>query len=42
MQIYQWYKEKKKFEKDIKTISYKSYKEKNEIDRDEYLLIFII
>ena len=38
MQIYQWYKEKKKFEKDIKTISYKSYKEKNEIDRDEYLL----
>ena len=30
--IYEWYKEKKKFEKDMKTINYKSYKERNEVD----------
>ena len=36
--IYEWYKEKKKFEKDMKTINYKSYKERNEVDENEYLL----
>ena len=38
IKIYHWYKEKKKFEKDINTISYKTYKDRNEIDGDEYLL----
>ena len=42
IKIYHWYKEKKKFEKDINTISYKTYKDRNEIDGDEYLLIFQI
>ena len=36
--IYNWYKGKKKYEKDIKTINYKSYKEKNAIDDKEYFL----
>jgi hypothetical protein len=36
--IYQWYKEKRKVEKDIQTITYKSYKEKNVIDEKEYFL----
>ena len=39
--IYEWYKEKKKFGKDIKTINYKSYKERNEVDEKEYLLIVL-
>ena len=36
--LYNWYKGKKKLEKDIKTINYKSYKEKNTIDDKEYFL----
>ena len=36
--IYEWYKSKLKLEKDIKTITYKTYKNKNEIDDKEYLL----
>ena len=36
--ICQWYKEKRKLEKDIKTISYKTYKEKHEIDASEFYL----
>ena len=36
--VYNWYKEKKKFEKDIKTITYKTFKEKNTIDEKEYFL----
>ena len=39
--ICEWYKEKKKFGKDIKTINYKSYKERNEVDEKEYLLIVL-
>ena len=38
--IYNWYKEKKQLEKDIKTITYKSYKDNNEVDEKEYLFIF--
>ena len=37
--VYNWYKEKKKLEKDIKTITYKTFKEKNTIDEKEYFLI---
>ena len=36
--IYEWYKAKKKFEKDIKTITYKTYNEKNEIDANDFFL----
>ena len=36
--IYEWYKEKKKFEKDMKTINYKSYKERNEVDEKDFSL----
>ena len=35
-EIYQWYTGNLKFEKDIKTITYKTYKEKNVIDEKEY------
>lgn len=38
-EIYTWYKNKIKYEKDIKTITYKTYKEKNVIDEKEYLLM---
>ena len=37
--IYEWYKGKLKLEKDIKTITYKTYKSKNEIDEKEYYLM---
>ena len=37
--IYNWYKEKKQLEKDIKTITYKSYKDNNEVYEKEYLLM---
>ena len=35
--IYEWYKDKKNLEKDIKTITYKSYKEKDEISKRDFL-----
>ncbi len=37
-EVYEWYKEKKKLGKDLQTLTYKSYKDKNEVDEQEYLL----
>ena len=37
--VYDWYKEKLKYDKDLGTINYKSYKDKNEVDEKEYSLM---
>ena len=39
IKLYQWYKEKKKLEEDMKTINYKSYKDENEAGEKEQLLM---
>ena len=35
-EVYEWYKEKKKLGKDLQTLTYESYKDKNEVDEQEY------
>ena len=37
--VYEWYKGKLKLEKDVQTITYKTYNNKNEIDEKEYFLV---
>ena len=36
--LYEWYEGRRKFEKDIKTITYKTYKERNEVDASDFFL----